>query len=308
MSTSPQPQTTPPAALFDKINKAYWNDPSVASTYTRAENATVPFARHLVQKSGLPNTLTSPISVFDLACGNGALASALYSSIPPSKWPLVTLLGGDKSEPMVSYMVSRAKSQGWTGLTGKVVDGTDMHDIPKHEFTHVFVNFGIFMMPPATLGTCHDLLVRDKGFVGISTWSYLPWMRFVKKAISRMSAPQPYCPSGEEVAAKVYNNIPWSSPSFLTSTLKEHGFVDVEAETVRATAECGTPAEFCETMQMPLQLVAGFWGGEGEEKKILLDGLSKMFREVVVEEVGGEEGSLSMEFEAVLTTGWTKAQ
>jgi ubiquinone/menaquinone biosynthesis C-methylase UbiE len=107
--------------------KDQWQDDGVARKYLNAENATRPYAKILVDKSGLKDGEES--YVLDLACGTGAVVQEIYDAVPREKWDGVRVYGGDVSQGMLDYLTSRGSSNGWTGLTTGVVDGNVSHPL-----------------------------------------------------------------------------------------------------------------------------------------------------------------------------------
>jgi ubiquinone/menaquinone biosynthesis C-methylase UbiE len=97
-------------------------EPEAAKRYKNAECATLPFAKIIIEKSGLAQ-LGSEVHVFDLACGTGAVIQELYNAVPREKWGQLKVLGGDVSPPMLAYLEARGKDQGWTGLETQIIDG-----------------------------------------------------------------------------------------------------------------------------------------------------------------------------------------
>lgn len=114
---------------FHKFASTAWSQADVAEKYANAENATRPFARIMVEKSGLPSSISSSqegkevYNVFDLATGTGAAIQELYDAVPREKWGQLKVLGGDLSAPMLAYLGKRGEKQGWMGLETRVVDG-----------------------------------------------------------------------------------------------------------------------------------------------------------------------------------------
>lgn len=102
--------------------QASWHDPAIAERYINAENATRPFAKALVHKSGLASS-TADVNVFDLATGTGGVVQEIYDAVPKEKWRKVKVLGGDVSESMLGYLAARGEREGWKGLEVGVVDG-----------------------------------------------------------------------------------------------------------------------------------------------------------------------------------------
>lgn len=106
----------------ERIN-AVFSEENAAERYRPCEKGTAPFARILVEKADLAQ-LDGPVDVFDFATGTGAVVEAIYDAVPKDKWNHLTVSGGDVSPVMINYMKARAEKAGWTGVDGRVVDGT----------------------------------------------------------------------------------------------------------------------------------------------------------------------------------------
>ncbi|KAH7067159.1 hypothetical protein FB567DRAFT_541870 [Paraphoma chrysanthemicola] len=299
------PTSTPslPTTSVDPTLEAFWSDPEVAQRYLNAENATRPMARALIQKTDLA-TRKDKSNIFDLATGTGAAVQEIYDAVPKEKWGDINVLGGDVSQGMLSYLDARGKSNGWTGLRTQIVDGNNLQELVDKEerFTHTICTFAIFILPTA-LPHLHTLTLPG-GFIGLTTWTHLPWYPIVARSISLMPAPQPPCPSAAEVQARLMSNRAWGEEGFVAEQLREAGFVEVQTDVKRAVAKVGTPKVYMASMQFPLGILRGMWEEVGEEQK---DEWMKVLNEVmykeVVEMVGGEDGVAELEFEAVVAWG-----
>jgi SAM-dependent methyltransferase len=95
-----------------------------AKKYENAENATLPFAKILIEKSRLAQLGDGEASILDLACGTGAVIKELYEAVPKEMWEGLKVLGADVSPPMLEYLVARGKAQGWPNLETKIIDGS----------------------------------------------------------------------------------------------------------------------------------------------------------------------------------------
>jgi ubiquinone/menaquinone biosynthesis C-methylase UbiE len=96
-----------------------------AQKYLNAENATRPYAKTVVERSGIAAYLDSgaEANVLDFACGTGVVVQELYDTVPKGKWGQLKVLGTDISPPMLEYLRARGENQEWTGLETKIVDG-----------------------------------------------------------------------------------------------------------------------------------------------------------------------------------------
>jgi ubiquinone/menaquinone biosynthesis C-methylase UbiE len=97
----------------------------VAQKYKNAENATRPYAKTIIERSGIAAHLNSgaEANVLDFACGTGVVVQELYDTIPKENWEQLKVLGTDISSPMLKFLKARGEKQGWMGLETKVVDG-----------------------------------------------------------------------------------------------------------------------------------------------------------------------------------------
>jgi ubiquinone/menaquinone biosynthesis C-methylase UbiE len=111
-----------------------------AKKYENAENATLPFAKILIEKSGLAN-LDGEAHILDFACGIGAVIKALYDAVPLQKRKDLKVLGADVSPPMLDYLTARGEKEGWAGLTTMVVNGNVSFplDFPTLDIYHTNV-------------------------------------------------------------------------------------------------------------------------------------------------------------------------
>jgi ubiquinone/menaquinone biosynthesis C-methylase UbiE len=95
-----------------------------ARKYENAENATLPFAKIIIEKSGLADLGDGEANILDLACGTGAVIKELYEAVPREKWADLKVLGADVSPPMLAYLEKRGEAEGWPNLETQVIDGS----------------------------------------------------------------------------------------------------------------------------------------------------------------------------------------
>ena len=281
-----------------------WQASNVAEKYARAEAATRPFADIFLSKARLPSAIVDrdeKINALDLACGTGAVTASLYESLPKEKWSNVKVLAGDISNPMLSYLKVRGEKAGWPGLTTQIVDGADIK-LEKEQFTHIFANAIIFLLPLGTLHKLHSLL-QPNGFIGMTTWATLGWYDLIARALSRLPSPPPLIPFAE-MQAQIQQENPWHEVSFVRQQLQEAGFKDVDIVREKKKVPCGTPEQFLDAISMPLALVSSYWE-EGVREQTLED-LKGELRKVVVEEAGGEGREIFMEMEGIVSVGWKR--
>ncbi|KAF2186653.1 S-adenosyl-L-methionine-dependent methyltransferase [Zopfia rhizophila CBS 207.26] len=286
----------PSAKFIQKFTETGWKDPDLVEKYHRAEKITRPFADLMLQQVGLREH-DGDLNIFDLACGTGAAIAALYEAFNGTDKKL-KVLGGDHSEAMLDYLRDRAQKEGWEGLEVRNIDGANIQ-LQSNTYTHLLINFGIFMMPPATLTKCHDIL-QPNGFIAMTTWDHLPWYPLVARAINSLPSP-PYCPSVWEVESEVYRGQTWQDTKYVQEVLVEHGFQDVQIRIERRRIGSGTPKEFSEMMHMPLRLISGHW--EEEKREEVIGEVKEALEKVVEEEVGGKDKLLFLEWAAIVATG-----
>jgi hypothetical protein len=155
------------------------------------------------------------------------------------------------------------------------------------------------MLPSTFLPTMHTLL-KPSGFIGITTWAFLPWMPLFDQAISRLPEPRPHCPSKDEIEAKIYQGRAWSKASYVSQQLTEAGFENVQTHEEGREVEIGTPEQFMEPMGLPLGMISTWWP---EEDRMKLLGVVKKEMLEVVREIA-EGGVVRMKFVAIMGTGW----
>jgi hypothetical protein len=162
-------------------------------------------------------------------------------------------------------------------------------------FSHIFINFGIFMLPSDSFQKCANLL-HSNGFLAVSTHTVFPWFTYVKRAHARM-ANAPHLPSLDECKNRMYQNRSFDR-SYIESELEKAGFTDVDIMEHKQPVASGTPAEFAETMHMPLMVVIAGWPEEGRDK--LHRELTDKMREVAEEEFG-KDGIVSLTFQGLIS-------
>ncbi|KAF2644410.1 S-adenosyl-L-methionine-dependent methyltransferase [Massarina eburnea CBS 473.64] len=273
-----------------------WSDPSTATKFAISERATAPFAKLMLQKTHLTHP-EGKVNILDFACGTGAVTAAAYAAIPKENWGNVKILGTDVSQPMLDFLKFRGEKAGWSGLETKIVDGRDI-TLPKETHTHLFINFAVFALPPSTVPACAALL-QPGGRIGVSSWKYAGWHTIVERAVARLSNP-PTVPSYDQLFDVIHDGRAWDTPEYVTQTLEDAGFIDVDVVIQKERVDCGTPEQFADTMFMLMGLIASFW----EENK-RADLTQKVLRELkkVVEEEIGRDGRFVLEFEGIVGVG-----
>ncbi|KAF2440085.1 S-adenosyl-L-methionine-dependent methyltransferase [Karstenula rhodostoma CBS 690.94] len=278
-----------------------WQDPAIAERYARNEAATRPYADILLDKASVVTSIkqhNTTINALDFGCGTGAVTAALYSKVPRSHWPNVQVLGGDISQPMLTYLQNRGEQNGWPGLTTQLLDGTNLHLAPN-QFTHVFANAIIFFLPLGALAKLFHSL-QPRGYIGITTWAAINWYPLVERAINSLPNPPPLLPLSA-VRGMMQQNNAWHEPGFVRQQLEEAGFADVDVVVEKRIVELGTPEQFCESLRLPLMMFESLW--EEGRKEVILEEVMRALRRVMGEEAG-EAGKCYMAMEWVVGSGW----
>ncbi|KAL1596483.1 hypothetical protein SLS60_009129 [Paraconiothyrium brasiliense] len=298
--------TTQKANDLQKNIREGWQDSSIAEKYARAETATHPYANIIIDKASIASNITnhnSTVNALDFGCGTGIVTAVLYEAVPKEKWNNVEVLGGDISPHMLDYLRGRGAKNGWTGLTTQIVDGANIQ-LENNQFTHIFANAIIFFLPLGTLQKLVDLL-QPGGFIGITTWVSFGWYTYLERAINNMSNP-PSLPTSSEIRDSFEKGNAWHDPAFVKQQLEETGLQDVELVVEKRNVECGTPAQFCESMTMPMSLISGHWE-ESKRQETLKEVMSEL-KKVLIEVAGGEEEMCYMQMEGIVGVGWKSAK
>ncbi|UPX11893.1 uncharacterized protein EKO05_0002477 [Ascochyta rabiei] len=295
-------QTPSTKSELDPASTSAWHSSDVAQQYKFAENATRPFAALMVSKTHLAHSVTSkPARIFDLACGTGAVEAEMYSAIEQHKWDAVEVLAGDISQPMVDYLARRGEREGWRGLTTRVVDGAKLDvSLQEEAFTHVFVGFGIFLLPLDTLRKLAGLL-HPGGALAVTTWATVPWYQLLEKTYARIEN-GPELPSPMQLWGVMTNGRPWYESSFVEQQLQEAGLRGVEMVQRRLKIDCGTPEVFMTTMGFVVGMLSKMWREDLREKWV--KEVVETMKAAAVEEAGGMDKPVFMDCEGIVGVRW----
>ncbi|KAF1831385.1 S-adenosyl-L-methionine-dependent methyltransferase [Decorospora gaudefroyi] len=285
-----------PIAFTQKLSNLFLDD-DTAKRYKNAENVTRPFAKSIVDKSGLPQ-LDGEAHVLDLGCGTGVVIQAVYDAVPKGKWGQLKVLGGDVSLSMLEYLGSRGKEQGWTGLETQVIDGNANIDLPKESFTHIFVSFTVFAIPDVLPQLFR--LLRPGGFIAITTWVALGWYPYLQSSMSQLDS-VPYSPTHEEVLNMIYSGRPWGEQAYLSERLTEAGFEGVQTVGEKVAVRAGTPSAWMQNMEFPLKIMVGVF--ENWDREGWLEELSRVVMVEAVKAAGGEDGQVPMDCDVLVAWG-----
>ncbi|KAF1930608.1 uncharacterized protein M421DRAFT_377826 [Didymella exigua CBS 183.55] len=164
----------------------------------------------------------TPVEIFDLACGTGAVEAEIYASVPKNSWTDLKILTGDVSRAMLDYLKQRGEEAGWSALTTKIVDGSKLDESGVgNSFTHIFVGLEIFVLPPDTIRQLVAKLAPG-GTLVVTTWAYLPWFSLLAKTSARMND-GPSLPTEEHLWKALTDGRPWLDAAFVKEQLEEAG-------------------------------------------------------------------------------------
>lgn len=246
-------------------------------------------------------TLTStPVRIFDLACGTGAVEAEIYAAVQREQWGDLNVLAGDISQPMLDYLSSRGKEEGWSGLETRLVDGNKLDELDGSEaFAHVYVGFAMYVFPGETLGKLAHL-VQHGGTLAVSTWAYLLWYGLLERTYERMESALEL-PTQAQLWAGMTNGLPWHDKEFVREQLEGAGLQMVEVVQTKINVDCGTPEVFMATMELVLGMLSKQWPEEKREG--LLKEVRQTMNGIVLEEVGGEGKHVFLEAEGIVGVG-----
>ncbi|KAF3045319.1 hypothetical protein E8E11_002232 [Didymella keratinophila] len=282
--------------------KAHWQQTAdVAQRYKMAENATRPFARTMVELTEAITTVkTMPVEIFDLGCGTGAVVAEIYASLAKDSWKDLRILAGDVSPAMLSYLAQRAEEEGWPGVETRVVDGSELDEASVGDaFSHVFVGFAVFIMPPDTIKKLSQRLAKG-GTLAVSTWAYLPWFSLLERTLGRIED-GPSMPTEQQLWKMMTNGQTWEDAGFVRKQLEEAGLEKVEVVQRKEIVDCGTPGTFMTTFKFVLGMLSTQWPEEKRAK--WLDRVADTMTAILVEDVGGPDKHVFMEFEGIVCVG-----
>jgi SAM-dependent methyltransferase len=283
------------------LKSAWQQTADIATRYKAAENATRPFAALMVKLASHLATLnTTPISIFDLGCGTGAVEAEIYHTAKKEDWKDLNILAGDVSPPMLAYLAQRGEECGWDTLTTRIVDGSKLGESGVGEgFGRVFVGFAIFVLPPGTIKLLGQKVAQG-GTLAISTWARLPWFEVLEKTLERLED-GPAMPTEEQIWKGMTNGQPWHDAGFVKEQLESAGLKKVEVVQRKENVDCGTPELFMTTMGFVLGLLSAQWP---EEKRAgWLKDVGDTMKAILIEKLDRPDDHVFMEFEGIVGVG-----
>ncbi|KAJ7665060.1 S-adenosyl-L-methionine-dependent methyltransferase [Mycena polygramma] len=139
-------------------------------------------AKAMLVQSGLLPTPPAGALVLDNACGGGLLASLIFNTIEKPQATDMRVVCGDVEEAMVQKAKARIEGNGWNG-EARVADAQAL-PFPDDHFTHNLMNFGIQLIPDATLVAKESFRVlKPGGKLGLTAWTAPGWLESFKLGV-----------------------------------------------------------------------------------------------------------------------------
>jgi ubiquinone/menaquinone biosynthesis C-methylase UbiE len=109
--------------MATRDQKLIWDDPKFANPTSSVEAVTKYFGQRMLEQAGLtiyPNG--APLSVFDNACGNGVVTTALHETMKDRPQDTYDVICGDFADAMVEATRQRITSENWTHTIVSKID------------------------------------------------------------------------------------------------------------------------------------------------------------------------------------------
>lgn len=211
-------------------NKPNMNSPSLwsasADSYEEyLPQTTLPFSKHALEFT-LETLLTQnpPLRILDVACGPGPL-----TQLAAERWPQetgTTIVATDFAGGMVKVLEKKAKNNGWSHVSARVMDATAM-DIPSDSFDAAFCIFGLHLLPDGMKGLKEMYRVlRSGGVASVAIPVNMQHGPMAMEAIRRMVPGKEFHPSAPNPAA-----INWFQLSSVEQAFHSLGFTDMRSIT-----------------------------------------------------------------------------
>ncbi|KAH8819460.1 S-adenosyl-L-methionine-dependent methyltransferase [Xylogone sp. PMI_703] len=254
------------SSTTNKVNlDSLWNNPDIALLYKSAHKVTGPFAKTLVQQSGVTATHEQPLVLLDQGSGFGAVATALHDELgrtPEKEWRLTCT---DVSEPMMERLRDKIKSEGWQNIDVTYADA-QKSGLPSSNYNFVFASFVLMALPDsqAALDDCVRIL-KPGGTIAFTTWQKVGWIDTVNETIALLSDELPRV-SWEKFQAG-FQKGDWHDPSWLEVELKNRGLRDVNITTDSRHIEGLTPQEMGLGVMPPMKMIMALDWTEGQRQQ-----------------------------------------
>ncbi|KAF7341148.1 Methyltransf-25 domain-containing protein [Mycena venus] len=217
LQNHPPSPSTHPIKHTSPTMKPDYSKFSAEDTAKMEEITGIPAKAMLVQ-AGLVPTPPKNAFVLDNACGGGVATSILFNTI--GKTSDVRVVCGDLEEYMVKSSAERIKTNGWNA-EATVADAQAL-PFPDSHFTHTVMNFGIQVIPDATLAMKESFRVlKSGGKFGMTSWSSPGWLESVQLGVPGFTVPP------------MFTNGPVATKESITSLLTGAGFANINVQPVK---------------------------------------------------------------------------
>ncbi|KAJ9284827.1 hypothetical protein DTO021C3_7573 [Paecilomyces variotii] len=244
--------------------KALWEDPTFASRYRFAEGITGPYAKHLVEQSGIQSIKERPLIILDNACGTGVVADNLHELLDEEAKNNMQLTCADVSEVMLEITKRRIQEEGWKNTETKVVDAQKT-DLASSHYSHVFAAFVIMALPDPFAAIKESFrILKPGGTFAFSTWIKSGWFSDLRDAVATIPGNLPF-PSQKEFLAAIGKGH-WDDEAWIASCLREHGFEDVSVKPIQETVVVDNHDQFITMLSSMIPLITSrFWSEDQKQ-------------------------------------------
>ncbi|GAD93840.1 UbiE/COQ5 family methyltransferase, putative [Paecilomyces variotii No. 5] len=241
--------------------KELWEDPGFASRYRFAEVITGPYAKLLVEQTGIQSTKERPLVILDNACGTGVVADKLQRSLDEEAISNMQLTCADISEVMLGITKKRIQEEGWKNVETKIVDAQKT-DLPSSHYSHVFASFVIMALPEpsSALNECLRIL-KPGGTIAFSTWKKSGWFADLRDAVAEIPGNLPF-PSQQEFLEAIGKGH-WDDEKWIATCLRDHGFEDISVRPAEESVSVDSHDDFIAMLSSMIPLITSrFWNEE----------------------------------------------
>lgn len=189
-------------------------------------------ARCLIDQSKVREHASSldKLVVLDEACGTGIITKMLIEDdiLDDAAKAKLEVTCADYAQAMVNAVARRSETSGWKNVKAVCADAMDTK-LPSVHFSHIFFNFGPFMLQDSfkALTDCHRIL-QPGGTLGITCWKLLPWVEEYTSVFEAHPESPPFLRMEQVTTMFPQNGQKWNNEDDVRHNLEVNGFVDVE--------------------------------------------------------------------------------
>ncbi|QKX57599.1 uncharacterized protein TRUGW13939_04717 [Talaromyces rugulosus] len=278
-----------------------FNNPNIKSIYRAASRVTGPYAKALVQQSGIVKALSAgnrQLSVLDQACGTGVVAEALHGEFAAagtteSNWNLKCT---DSGQAMLDAMDDLVKEKGWQNVETAKSDILN-NGLESDVYDYAFQSFVFMALPDSSAALDETIrIVKPGGTIAINTWRKMGWMEDVNLTTATQFPDLPQVTYNQ--FGRLMGDGQWDNPTWIENKLREKKLDNIQVNPVEITAAMGTPEEVAESSVFPMKFIMGkLWNDEQREK------YSTRFFPAYVDQMinkYGKDGIVSADWEAII--------